>query len=185
MREEADAISRALAHLMAAGVPATDARASALVEKHRAHIDRWFYPCSREIHVALGEMFARGVVRGAVWTRNCDRHGATSDRFAATATASLSSAAAPSRSAASLLRPARREVHHLGAGAVVLTKQPADRVVRDARSLQVPGVQRGDHRLGDRGDDPHPGRGPVDVGREGFDEGQAVAIGCLPPPISA
>ena len=28
-----------------------------LVEQHRAHIDRWFYPCSHEIHVGLGEMY--------------------------------------------------------------------------------------------------------------------------------
>jgi hypothetical protein len=27
------------------------------VEKHRLHIDRWFYPCSRAMHVSLGEMY--------------------------------------------------------------------------------------------------------------------------------
>jgi glutathione S-transferase len=57
MQSEADAISQALAKLMDAGVAATDPRASALAEQHRAHIDRWFYPCTREIHVALGEMY--------------------------------------------------------------------------------------------------------------------------------
>ncbi len=57
MQSEADAITQALAELMDATVAATDARAIALAEQHRAHIDRWFYPCSREIHVSLGEMY--------------------------------------------------------------------------------------------------------------------------------
>jgi len=25
--------------------------------QHRQHIDRWFYPCSREMHRGLGEMY--------------------------------------------------------------------------------------------------------------------------------
>jgi DNA-binding transcriptional MerR regulator len=57
MRAEADEISEALAERLAAGVPATNARATALAEAHRQHIDRWFYPCSHEIHVGLGEMY--------------------------------------------------------------------------------------------------------------------------------
>jgi DNA-binding transcriptional MerR regulator len=55
--EEAEAIVTALAELFAAGAKATDAPARALVEKHRLHIDRWFYPCSRAMHVGLGEMY--------------------------------------------------------------------------------------------------------------------------------
>jgi DNA-binding transcriptional MerR regulator len=57
LQSEADAISQALARLMDARVPPTDPRATALAEKHRLHIDRWFYPCSREIHASLGEMY--------------------------------------------------------------------------------------------------------------------------------
>lgn len=57
IRAEADAISTALAALMDARVAASDARATALAEAHRAHIDRWYYPCSREIHLGLGEMY--------------------------------------------------------------------------------------------------------------------------------
>jgi len=30
----------------------------AAAEAHRAHIDRWFYPCSPAIHRGLGELFA-------------------------------------------------------------------------------------------------------------------------------
>ena len=28
-----------------------------LVDRHRQHIDRWFYPCSIEMQVNLGEMY--------------------------------------------------------------------------------------------------------------------------------
>ena len=55
MQSEADAVTQALAALMDENVAATDALA--LAEQHRAHIDRWFYPCTREIHVSLGEMY--------------------------------------------------------------------------------------------------------------------------------
>lgn len=46
-----------LAALMTANVAVTDARVQALVEQHRAHIDRWFYPCSKELHKNLGTMY--------------------------------------------------------------------------------------------------------------------------------
>lgn len=42
---------------MKSGVPASDARAAAVVERHRAHIERWFYPCSRQMHRNLGELY--------------------------------------------------------------------------------------------------------------------------------
>jgi hypothetical protein len=29
----------------------------ALVDRHREHIDRWFYPCSIEMQAELGEMY--------------------------------------------------------------------------------------------------------------------------------
>ena len=28
-----------------------------VVERHRLQIDTWFYPCSHEMHVGLGEMY--------------------------------------------------------------------------------------------------------------------------------
>ena len=43
--------------LFASGAPPADPRALDLVEEHRLHIDRWFYPCSRAMHVSLGEMY--------------------------------------------------------------------------------------------------------------------------------
>jgi MerR family transcriptional regulator, thiopeptide resistance regulator len=42
---------------MGAGVAASDGRAMDVAERHRQHISRWFYPCSFEIHVGLGEMY--------------------------------------------------------------------------------------------------------------------------------
>jgi DNA-binding transcriptional MerR regulator len=51
------AIYTALADLMKAGVAVTDARTQALVERHRAHLDRWFYPCSVDMHKNLGAMY--------------------------------------------------------------------------------------------------------------------------------
>ena len=42
---------------MAAGTPATDPAALAVADEHRAHITRWFYDCSIEIHTGLGQMY--------------------------------------------------------------------------------------------------------------------------------
>jgi DNA-binding transcriptional MerR regulator len=58
LRAEADATNVALAALMTEGVAPSDARAMALAEQHRLHVDRWFYPCSYAIHVGLGAMYA-------------------------------------------------------------------------------------------------------------------------------
>ncbi len=51
------AIYTGLADLMKASVPVTDARVQSLVERHRAHLDRWFYPCSTAMHKNLGAMY--------------------------------------------------------------------------------------------------------------------------------
>lgn len=50
-------IYAALADLMKAGVAVDDPRAQALVDRHRLYIDRWFYPCSKDMHKALGAMY--------------------------------------------------------------------------------------------------------------------------------
>jgi DNA-binding transcriptional MerR regulator len=54
---EADAISRELAQLFASGAPSDGEAARAVAERHRLHIDRWFYPCSPDMHVGLGRMY--------------------------------------------------------------------------------------------------------------------------------
>jgi DNA-binding transcriptional MerR regulator len=57
MRAEMDAIDRKLGELLAAGRAPADPEVQAAAEEHRLHIDRWFYPCSRSMHRALGEMY--------------------------------------------------------------------------------------------------------------------------------
>lgn len=57
MRSEGDAIFAKLAERMRQGAAAGDADVLDLAEQHRLHIDRWFYPCSRRMHEALGEMY--------------------------------------------------------------------------------------------------------------------------------
>jgi len=39
------------------------------VAEHRAHITRWFYPCSEEMHRGLGEMY----VADPRFTANLDK----------------------------------------------------------------------------------------------------------------
>jgi DNA-binding transcriptional MerR regulator len=57
IKAEAEAIGAGLGARLAAGAGPDDAEARALVERHRQHIDRWFYPCSMEMQVQLGEMY--------------------------------------------------------------------------------------------------------------------------------
>lgn len=63
------AIYGAIANHMKAGAPVTDPAVQALVDEHRAHIDRWFYPCSREFHKNLGAMY----VADPRFTANLDK----------------------------------------------------------------------------------------------------------------
>ena len=70
IKAEGDAIYRKLADLMAAGTPASDPVVQAAAEEHREHISRWFYPCSKEIHRGLGEMY----VADPRFTANLDRY---------------------------------------------------------------------------------------------------------------
>ncbi len=57
IKAESDAITASLAAAMRAGKSADDADVKQLADQHRLHIDRWFYPCSHEFHVNLGEMY--------------------------------------------------------------------------------------------------------------------------------
>jgi DNA-binding transcriptional MerR regulator len=58
MGREADAINQAFIALMEEGVDPDDPRAGAAAERHRAHISKWFYECTPEIHAGLGAMYA-------------------------------------------------------------------------------------------------------------------------------
>jgi MerR family transcriptional regulator, thiopeptide resistance regulator len=57
VKAEGDAINADMAALLDAGVPADDARAMDIAERHRLMIDGRFYPCSHEMHANLGEMY--------------------------------------------------------------------------------------------------------------------------------
>ena len=57
IKSEMNAIHEGMAELLAAGQRSDAAAARSLAERHRLHIDRWFYPCSHEMHAALGEMY--------------------------------------------------------------------------------------------------------------------------------
>lgn len=56
-KDESEEIGLAIAALMDEGVAPGDSRAMDAVERARLQIDEWFYPCSHEMHVALGEMY--------------------------------------------------------------------------------------------------------------------------------
>jgi hypothetical protein len=62
---------------MKAGVPPEDARAMDAAERARLHIDRWFYPCSKEMHAALGRMY----VADARFAENYERRAAGLAQF--------------------------------------------------------------------------------------------------------
>lgn len=57
IKAEAQANTEALAACMDRGLPADSREAMAQAEAARVHIDTWYYPCSREQHVKLGEMY--------------------------------------------------------------------------------------------------------------------------------
>jgi DNA-binding transcriptional MerR regulator len=57
VRDEAAAINEGLLDLMAGGVPADTTAAMDLAEAHRAHLSKWFYDCSPEMHAGLGQMY--------------------------------------------------------------------------------------------------------------------------------
>jgi DNA-binding transcriptional MerR regulator len=57
IQAESEAVEAGLAALLRAGVPAEAASAMDLAEQHRRHIDRWYYPCSHEMHAGLGDMY--------------------------------------------------------------------------------------------------------------------------------
>ncbi len=54
---ERAAIYARLAELMQRGAAPADPAVQVAVEDHRKHIERWFYPCSRQMHARLGEMY--------------------------------------------------------------------------------------------------------------------------------
>ncbi|UBU09808.1 TipAS antibiotic-recognition domain-containing protein [Nonomuraea gerenzanensis] len=54
---EARDIATRLADALRSGIPADSDLAMDLAEEHRAHISRWCYECTYEIHRGLGELY--------------------------------------------------------------------------------------------------------------------------------
>ncbi|GAA1691625.1 hypothetical protein GCM10009733_104710 [Nonomuraea maheshkhaliensis] len=54
---EAGDLSSRMADAMRSGAPADGELAMALAEEHRAHISRWCYDCTYEIHRGLGDLY--------------------------------------------------------------------------------------------------------------------------------
>lgn len=77
IRKEAAAINARFVELLREGAAPADPRVQAAVEDHRAHISRWFYECTKEIHRGLGQMY----VADPRFTRNIDRAGAGLAQF--------------------------------------------------------------------------------------------------------
>lgn len=57
IKQEAESIGTDLANLKRAGVAPGDPQVKAVLERHRQHINRWFYPCSLEMQRRLGELY--------------------------------------------------------------------------------------------------------------------------------
>lgn len=70
-KAEAQANGERIAALMRAGKAVTDPEVQAAVEEHRLLIDRWFYPCSIQMHKGLGSMY----VADPRFTENLDKLG--------------------------------------------------------------------------------------------------------------
>jgi hypothetical protein len=81
LKDEQAAILTDLARAQAAGKAADDPEVTAIAERHRLSIDRWFYPCNHAMHVGLAGLY-EGDPRFAA---NIDKHGAGLTPFLAAA----------------------------------------------------------------------------------------------------
>ena len=83
MKAEADACLARFGELATDGVNPASAAGVAAAEAHRLHIDRWFYPCSKETHDNLGKMYTADPRFAATF----DAHGEGAAEFATAAIA--------------------------------------------------------------------------------------------------
>lgn len=58
-KQEAENIAARFGELMRSGASADSLDATQLAEEHRLHIDRWWYPCSKSMHVNLGDLYVQ------------------------------------------------------------------------------------------------------------------------------
>jgi DNA-binding transcriptional MerR regulator len=81
LKAEGDALFARLAALAAAGHRVDDPEVMDVAEAHRAHIEKWFYPCPPELHRGLGQLY----VNDPRFGESLDRLGAGLATFAAEA----------------------------------------------------------------------------------------------------
>ena len=77
IKAESGEIVARLTELFKSGAAPESEEAMTAVEAHRQHISRWYYDCSHEIHVGLGEMYVSDERFGA----NYDSHAAGLSEF--------------------------------------------------------------------------------------------------------
>lgn len=69
IKAEGDDVARGLTERLTAGAYPGDPAVQALVDRHRAQIDRWFYPCSLEMQVNLGDLYVADARFSATYDR--------------------------------------------------------------------------------------------------------------------
>lgn len=79
IRAENEALLVAWAALHLAGAAADGPEARDLAERHRQHIDRWYYPCTRAHHAQVSELY----VNDARFAASFERHAEGLAAFAA------------------------------------------------------------------------------------------------------
>jgi DNA-binding transcriptional MerR regulator len=57
IQTEMSDLNQLLAQRLDAGAPPDSAEVMDLAERHRLHIDRWFYPCTHDMHRSLGALY--------------------------------------------------------------------------------------------------------------------------------
>jgi DNA-binding transcriptional MerR regulator len=69
IQREAQEIYQRFVERMRAGASPADPSVQVVVAEHRAHLDRWFYPCSKQLHKGLAELY----VADPRFTENIDK----------------------------------------------------------------------------------------------------------------
>jgi len=69
IKAEEKEIGDAFAASLASGADPASAEARAVAERHRLHIDRWFYPCPHPMHAGLAQMYVADARFAAYWEK--------------------------------------------------------------------------------------------------------------------
>jgi MerR family transcriptional regulator, thiopeptide resistance regulator len=72
IKAEHDAIVAEMAGLAAAGAAPDSAGALALAERHRRHIDRWYYACSPAMHAGVATLYTTDPRFAEVFDRHAE-----------------------------------------------------------------------------------------------------------------